>query len=101
MSDVGAALTGKYPDFRHSQNIEDRRDEPWPTANVEGNQAFLPVTPTLTETAKMALDLLYALDPVRRPIPPATRLGIDAGIHDLGTMNAGEAAAFMNGGRSK
>lgn len=93
--DLGAALTGKNP------NVEDRRDEPWPTAQLDNAPAHLPQTPNRSQLILELIDIMHALKPETREIPPATRLGIDAGIHDLGTMNADEAAAFMNGGRSK
>lgn len=77
MTDVGAALTGKYADFRRSSDVEDRRDEPWPY--WEG----VPEHPQIgAPSMDTVMEILHAILPPK--IPPVTPLAIDAGVENIG-----------------
>jgi hypothetical protein len=89
--ELGAALTGNNP------NVDDRRDEPWPTATLPDAPAHLPQSPNRRFLVEQLVDIMHALKPETIQVPPATALGIQAGINDIGTMNKNEAAAFMKG----
>ena len=82
MADVGSALTGRF---------EDRRNEPWPTAQLPGGPAALPQT--LTNEA-----LVQALHNkmVGPEIPPITsRLQQQAGAGDVEPISKEELLRFI------
>ena len=98
--DVGAALAGPFDrylsqwDKMRRAPVENREGEEWPTATLPKQEHFLPQTSTgqaATDNVKQFLEKIGIMGDV----PPATRLGLDAGIHDIDLPSKEEMMKFL------
>lgn len=87
VEDVGSALTGKYVDFRRSDNIEDRRDNSRILEFLDGLRAQMVAdTPSMDQIQDIwnnPFTMQGELAARRLQIPPHTPLSLEAGTGQL------------------
>jgi hypothetical protein len=97
--DVGAALAGPFDKYlsewdkmRRREDIDNREGEAWPTVNLNDQRQYLPQMSTFGDMS----DKIHTMaQNIRASEEPVTRLGRDAGIHDINLPSKEELMQFL------
>jgi hypothetical protein len=96
--DVGAALAGPFDkylsewDKMRRADVDDRRNEAWPTVQFGDGRQALPHSPTAIERLEGAE---RAVGTGRWEMPRPGRLSMDAGWHDMHVPSKEELMQFL------
>lgn len=96
--DVGGALTGRYADFRRSENVEDRRDETMtPPTMMELLKGVPDLFPSIDKLKWMAQNPNLPIKEYDNPIPATTPLANELGYSDVKKPTTQEIVDHMLG----